>query len=63
MGKGLYLRQSLQNVVPVYNSVKKIEAVKNFAFCQLSRCHAVNVYDIAAYFENKINEDRRIGGI
>ena len=37
--------------------------MKNFAFFQLSRRHAVNVSDSAAYFYNKINEDLRTGGI
>ena len=37
--------------------------MKNFAFFQLSRCHAVNVSDNAAYFYNKVNEDLRSGGI
>jgi len=29
----------------------------------MSRCHAVNVCDNAAYFYDKINEDLRMGGL
>ena len=29
----------------------------------MSRCHAVNVCDNAAYFYEKINEDLRMGGL
>ena len=35
---------------------------KIFPFLYLSRCHAVNVSDNAAYFYNKISEDLRSGG-
>lgn len=34
-----------------------------FHFSHLTRCHAINVSDNAAYFYAKINEDLRTGGL
>ena len=51
MGKGLYLRAKPTECSPcILELGKKIEAVKNFAFFQLSKCHAVNVSCNAAHF-------------
>ena len=39
-------------------------SLKNFlCFSHLTRCHAINVSDNAAYFYTKINEDLRTGGL
>ena len=53
MVKGLYLRAKPTECSPCIKLGKKIEAVKNVAFFQLSRCHAVNVSCNAAHFKIK----------